>query len=165
MRAPALLAALAAASPAAASEFGIQAVALGASEAVVQAQFPSAHCKPLEWISAAADRRCDDSRVSIAGAGGSITFYLKHDAVQAFDLHFNTRDLARILAHFKSMYGPPMREGRETVARGGRPAREVFRAHWAAGADRAEIASQPERRRSALKVWRGEFPQQLYKVN
>jgi len=165
MRSLALIAALGVAVPAAAAEFGIHGVTLGASEAVVKERFPSAHCKALEWTSKAADRRCDDGRIGVAGVGAGITFFLKHDAVQAFDLRFDTRDLARVLVHFKALYGPPGREGTEIVARGGRPAREVFKAHWSTEADRALISSQPERKRSELNVWRGDFAQELYKVD
>ena len=32
----------------------------------IRKAFPSAHCKPLEWKSDAADRRCDDGKARFA---------------------------------------------------------------------------------------------------
>ena len=165
MRPLALIAALAISGPAAGADYGIQGVALGMNEGRVKQQFPSAHCRALEWQSKAADRRCDDSRISVAGAEASITVYLRRDAVQALDLRFNTRDLGRIFAHFKTLYGAPQSEGPETIERGDRPPREVFKAHWAAGQDNAVLSSQPERKRSTINVWRGDFAQEIYRTD
>jgi hypothetical protein len=165
MRVLALVAALAVSCPVAAADYGIQGVSLGTNEATVRQQLPSAHCRPLEWKSEAADRRCDDSRVSVAGVDASVTVYLRRDAVQGIDLRFNTRDLERVVAHFKTLYGAPQSEGHETIVRGDRPPREVFTARWAAGIDSALLSSQPERKRSAISVWRGDFAQELYRTN
>jgi len=164
MRPLALIAALAVAGPAAAADYGIGGVALGMNEVRVRKQFPSAHCRPLEWKSEAADRRCDDSRISVAGVDASVTIYLRRDAVQAFDLRFNTREVKRVVAYFKTLYGPPQSEGSETIVRGDRPPREVFMARWAAGTDSAVLSSQPERKRSMINVWRGDFDEELYRV-
>ena len=69
-------------------------VVLGASEKVVLKQFPAAHCAPLQWKSKAAERRCDDSKIVLGGVPGRITFYLKRDRVEAFDVRFDTKDAA-----------------------------------------------------------------------
>ena len=53
---------------------------LGASEAQIKKNFPNAYCRELEWPSRAAERRCDDSRISFAGVDASVTFYLKRGA-------------------------------------------------------------------------------------
>lgn len=165
MRPLALIAALAVAGPAAAAEYGVHGVALGMTEARVKETFPSAHCRALEWQSRAADRRCDDARISVAGVDASVTVYLRRDAVQAIDLRFNTRDLERILAHFKARYGSPQSEGPETIVRGDRPPREVFMARWEEGSDRALLTSQPQRKRSTINVWRGDFAEEIYRTN
>src|SRR5215213_8208757 len=76
-------------------------VLLGSTEGDVRRQFPSAHCKKLEWESRAADRRCDDSRVKFAGVEARITFYLRRDKVEAFDVRFDSRELDRVVALLK----------------------------------------------------------------
>src|SRR3954463_12806016 len=68
-------------------------VRLGASEKELQQRFPHANCQPLEWASRAADRRCDDSRITFAGFDASVTFYLRRNVVEAFDVRFDQRDL------------------------------------------------------------------------
>ena len=76
-----------------------------------------AHCKPLEWKSKAADRRCDDSKALIGGVPGRITFYLKRDRVEAFDLRFDSKDAERLGAFLKKRYGPPAEERRAKLER------------------------------------------------
>jgi hypothetical protein len=66
-------------------------IALGASEKAVLKQFPAAHCAPLQWKSKAAERRCDDSKIVLGGVPGRITFYLKRDRVEAFDVRVDTK--------------------------------------------------------------------------
>ncbi|TMI14914.1 MAG: hypothetical protein E6H38_08085, partial [Betaproteobacteria bacterium] len=111
MRKISLLAMLLAALPAAA--YDVNGVALGARESEVKKKFPSIHCKELEWKSLAAERRCDDSKVAFGGAEVRITFYLRKDAVQAFDVRFDARDTERIAAFAKSRYGAPVSETRD----------------------------------------------------
>ncbi|TAK46252.1 MAG: hypothetical protein EPO27_08355, partial [Betaproteobacteria bacterium] len=53
--------------PGAARAFDVNGVALGAREADVKQAFLSAYCKPLDWKSRAADRRCDDARIAFGG--------------------------------------------------------------------------------------------------
>jgi hypothetical protein len=86
--------------------FDANGVSLGGREAEVKKAFPSARCKPLEWRSEAADRRCDDAEISLGGIPARITFYLKRDAVQGFDLRFDTRDLERMSAFLKKRVTP-----------------------------------------------------------
>ena len=101
----------------------IKEIALGAKERDIKRAFPSAHCRPLQWESKAADRRCDDSRVAFGGVEVQVTFYLKKDAVEAFDVRFDTRELERFVDFLKSRYGTPVTETRDTFRRkdGGRP--------------------------------------------
>jgi hypothetical protein len=137
-------------------------VGLGASEREVKKAYPAAYCKPLEWKSDAADRRCDDAKVSFGGVPGRITFYLRKDAVQAFDLRFETRDLERLVAVLKSRYGKPASETRDTLA--ARDGRELYKALWEAGKDRATLVSQAGKNRGQLTVSRGSFEEEIYRV-
>src|SRR3954454_10850484 len=82
-------------------------VPLGASEKAVLKQFPAAHCAALQWKSKAAERRCDDSKIVLGGVPGRITFYLKRDRVEAFDVRFDTKDADRMAAFLKKLYGAP----------------------------------------------------------
>jgi len=139
-------------------------VALGARELDVKKAFPSAHCKPLEWKSDAAERRCDDGKISFGGAQAKITFYLKADAVQAFDVRFDTKDLERVKAHLRARYGPPLSEATELIARRDREDRKVFKMRWEKSADRAVLTAQLERKRAGLEVSRGKFDTEIYRV-
>jgi hypothetical protein len=139
-------------------------VTLGASEDDVKERFPSAHCKALEWLSLAADRRCDDSRASIGGVKARITFYLKKDAVEAFDVRFDTGDLERFVEALKKSFGKPASEGRRKVEREGKPAREFYRARWKQGGAQAELTAETDKRRGALLVYRGNFEEEIYRV-
>ena len=79
--------------------YDVNGVSIGGSETELKKAFPSALCKPLEWASPAADRRCDDSKISIGGIESRITFYLKKNAIEAFDVRFDMKDLDRFTAH------------------------------------------------------------------
>lgn len=144
--------------------YDINGVALGGREADVKKAFPSAHCKALEWKSEAADRRCDDARVSIGGVAGRITVYLKAGAVQAMDLRFETRDLERMKSTLRARWGAPLGEATETISRKNRDDRKLFKMRWEKGADRAILTAQLEKQRSTLEVSRGDFPQEIYRV-
>jgi hypothetical protein len=139
-------------------------VTLGASEAQIKKAYPSVHCKPLEWKSDAADRRCDDAKVSFGGTEVRVTFYLRKNAVQAFDIRFDTKDLERVAAHARQRYGKPLAEGKESIERSGKEAREIFKARWENGQDRAVLVAQMEKKRSALTVSRGDFEEEIYRV-
>jgi len=135
-------------------------VALGASEKAVLKQFPAAHCAPLQWKSKAADRRCDDSKIMLGGVPGRITFYLRRDRVEAFDVRVDTKDAERLAAFLKKRYGAPAEETRANLeARG-----PLYKVEWKKGEERAVFTSQGEKRRTSLTVWRGEFEEEIYRV-
>jgi hypothetical protein len=147
-----------------AASFDANGVALGAAEKAVIQQYPSAHCKPLEWTSAAADRRCDDARVSFGGIEARITFYLKGGAVQAFDVRFDSRHAERVVAFLKSRYGAPVAETRDKIAAAGKAQREIYKVRWERGGDHAVLTAQLDRRRASLSASRGDFEEQIYRV-
>ena len=136
-------------------------VALGASEKVVLKQFPAAHCAPLQWKSKAAERRCDDSMIMLGGVPGRITFYLKRDRVEAFDVRFDTKDAARMAAFLKNRYGAPSNESRAKLEGRGD---ELYKVEWKKGEERAMLTALKEKRRAALTVWRGDFEEEIYRV-
>ncbi|MDH3320193.1 MAG: hypothetical protein OEO84_10950 [Betaproteobacteria bacterium] len=142
--------------------FDANGVTLGASEAEVQKGFPTARCKPMEWRTAAADRRCDDAPVRFGGVDARISFFLKANAVQAFDVRFEAPQLERMAQFLKEHYGPPETEARETIERRGAP-REIYKLRWKQGADHAVLTSQHGRRRVDLNVWRGNFDTEVYR--
>src|SRR5205085_9417795 len=126
---------------------------LGASEAQIKKNFPNAHCRELEWPSRAAERRCDDSRISFAGVDASVTFYLKRGAVEGFDVRFDRRELARVKDFLVKRYGKPASEGETPPA-----------VEWQAVGERARLSAEQGRRRASLLVWRGAFDQEIYKI-
>ena len=142
----------------------IRDIAIGAKEQDVKRQLPSVNCKPLQWESKAADRRCDDSRVAFGGVEVQVTFYLKKDVVEAFDVRFNTRELDRFVSFLKSRYGKPETETRETIAGKGDKPREVYKALWQNGKQRAVLTAQLEKRRATMLVSRGDFEEEIYRV-
>ena len=148
----------------AAAAYDIKGVVLGASEKDVVRALPSAHCKALEWESRAADRRCDDSRVSFGGVEVKVTFYLKKDAVEAFDVRFDTKEVDRFVAFLKTRYGAPKSETRDEIKREGKTARKVHKALWEGAAERAALVAQLEKGRASMLVWRGAFDEEIYKV-
>lgn len=125
-------------------------VTLGASEQDIRKQFPAANCQPLEWPSRAADRRCDDSRISFGGVDASVTFYLKAGAVEGFDVRFDRRDVTRVIEFLRTRYGAPVDRA---------PVLE-----WKAKGERARFTAEKGRRRASLLVWRGAFDEEIYKV-
>lgn len=142
--------------------FDANGVALGAAEAEVRKTFPGARCQAMDWNTDAADRRCDDAPVQFGGSEARITFYLKKDAVQAFDVRFDAGALARVTAHLKSRYGVPDAERLETFQRGGEK-RQVRKLRWKKGDDQAVLSAQVGRRRAELNVWRGNFDTEVYR--
>jgi hypothetical protein len=147
----------------AAAAYDANGVALGASEEDIKKRFPSAYCKPLEWASRAADRRCDDAKISFGGAEGRITFYLKSGAVQAFDVRFDTKDLERVTKQLKTRYGNPVSEVKEIVGPEGK-ARELHKILWESKPDRALLTAQIGQKRASLLVSRGNFDDEIYRV-
>jgi hypothetical protein len=149
--------------PAAAAAYDANGVALGASEDDIKKRFPSAYCKPLEWVSRAADRRCDDAKISFGGAEGRITFYLRKGAVQAFDVRFDTKDLDRVTKQLKARYGNPVSEVKDTVGPEGK-ARELYKVLWDSKPDRAVLTAQSGQSRASLLASRGNFDEEIYRV-
>jgi hypothetical protein len=140
-------------------------VALGAPEKSVLQQFPSAHCQPLQWTSRAADRRCDDSKAVIGGVVSRITFYLKQDRVQAFDVRLESKDAEQLAAFLKKRYGAPSGETRDKFDKGDkRGVGELYKVHWQKDGERAVLTSQSEKRRALLTVSRGDFEEEIYRV-
>jgi hypothetical protein len=133
----------------------IDGLALGASERAVKQRLPNAHCQPLQWESRAADRRCDDSRALLAGMEVRLTVYLKDDAVEAYDVRFDSREAARVeklaTEHFAAK--PVARENEKTHT-----------LHWRANGERGVLTTQPGERHASLLVWRGDFYDEIYKV-
>jgi hypothetical protein len=144
--------------------YDVRQINLGASEKDIRRALPSAHCKALEWQSKAADRRCDDSRVSFGGIETRVTFYLRKDVLEAIDVRFDTKELERFIAFLKSHYGPPQSENRDSIKRDGKKTREVYRALWESPQERAVLTAQLEKRVASMVVSRGNFDEEIYKV-
>lgn len=142
--------------------FDVNEIKLGASEADVKRRFPSANCKRLEWESRAADRRCDDSRINFGGVESRVTFYLRKDKVEAFDVRFDSRELDRVVAHVKQSYGKPASEQKDTL--GDKKPRQVYKALWEGKEERAALVSRSDERRGSLLVSRGNFEEEIYKI-
>jgi hypothetical protein len=150
--------------------YDVNGVALGGAEVEVRKKFPSARCQGLEWKSKAADRRCDDAKIAFAGGvAGRITFYLKGDAIQAFDIRFDTRDLERVAGFLKKQYGEPLAESRDTIERQDKNPVKFYKVRWekkanGKGRDQAVLVSQLEKSKSSLLVSRGDFEEEIYRV-
>jgi hypothetical protein len=138
---------------AAIAAYDVNEVTLGASEKQLKQRFPYANCRPLEWPTRAADRRCDDSRISFGGVDASVTFYLRRDAVEGFDVRFDRHELERVIEFLRKRYGAPAAEGPEPI-----------KAEWKDKAERAVLTAEQGRRRASLLVSRGSFEEELYKV-
>jgi len=162
MRPLALLALLIAAH--AAFAYDLNGVPIGGDEQAVKKAFPSAYCKPLEWSSTVADRRCDDAKISVGGVPGRVTVYLKAGAVQAVSARFDINDRDRVISYLKSRWGPPAGEKTETIARKGKDDRKVHKVNWEKGNERALLTAQSDRKRGSIDVWRGNFIDEIYKV-
>jgi hypothetical protein len=157
-----LLLLVAAAAPALA--YDLNGVRLGGREGEVRKIHPSVRCKPLEWKSSAADRRCDDARVGVDGVPTRMTVFLKGDVIQAIELRFDTKDLDRMKAALRSRWGEPLGEATETIAKKDKEDRKVFKMRWEKGADRAILTGQLDKKRAGLEVSRGNFPDEIYRV-
>jgi hypothetical protein len=138
-----------------ASAYDVNGVRPGGKEIDVKKAFPSAHCKALEWKSDAADRRCDDAK---------ITVFFKAGVIQAYDLSFDIKDLEQVKAHLRSRWGAPLAEATEVIARGDKPDRKLFKMRWEQGAERAILTAQLEKKRATLEVSRGNFAEEIYRV-
>jgi hypothetical protein len=139
-------------------------VALGATETDIKKRFPSAHCKALEWQSRAADRRCDDAKISFGGVEARITFYLHKDAVQGFDVRFETKQLEAVMKQLRQRYGKPVSEVKDPIGAGDKPVRELYKVLWETGKDHAVLTAQLDKPRASLLVSRGDFEDEIYRV-
>ncbi len=148
----------------AAAALDIKEISLGAKEREIRQKFPSAHCKALEWQSKAADRRCDDSRVAFGGIEAQVTFYLRKDSLEAFDVRFDTKELERFVGFLKQRYGAPVTEEKDTHRREGGGERYVYKVLWEEGKARAVLTAQLEKRRASMLVSRGDFDEEIYRV-
>ena len=167
MRRLALLA-LAIAAPAAFA-YDLNGMPIGGDEQSVKKTFPSAYCKPLEWTSTAADRRCDDAKIAVGGVPARLTVYLKSGAIQAYSVRFDSKDRERVITYLKSRWGAPSGEKTETIARKGKDGkdkedRKVYKVNWEKGEQRALLTAQSDRKRGSLEAWRGNFIDEIYKV-
>ena len=148
----------------AALAYEVNGVPIGGDEQAAKKAFPSAHCKPLEWTSTVADRRCDDAKIAVAGVPARVTVYLKTGVIQAISVRFDVRDRERVVAHLRSRWGPPSGEKTESIARKDKDDRKVYKLTWEKGNERALLVVQTGRKRAALEVWRGNFIDEIYKV-
>ncbi len=144
--------------------YDLNGIAPGGKEIDAVKAMPSTRCKPLEWKSEAADRRCDDARVAVGGVETRITVFLKAGVIQAYDLRFDVKDLDRMKAHLKARWGAPLAEATEVIARRDAKDRQVFKMRWEKGAERAVLTAQLEKKRASLEVSRGNFPVEIYRV-
>ncbi|MEO8144559.1 MAG: hypothetical protein ABI654_10125 [Betaproteobacteria bacterium] len=144
--------------------YDLNGIRLGGKEVEIKKAMPSAHCKALEWKSDAADRRCDDSRVSVGGVETRITVFLKADAVQAYDLRFDVKELERVRNYLRSRWGEPLAEATEVISRRDKEDRKVFKMRWEKGPDRALLVAQMEKKRASLEVSHGTFPEEVYRI-
>ena len=158
-----LLATLAAITPACAA-YEVNGVTLGVAEAAVKKAFPSAHCQPLEWRSEAADRRCDDAKITYAGVRARVIFYLRRDAVQAFTVRFGLNDREKVASHFRSKWGAPASETTQAISRKEKEPKLVSKVRWDKGNDHALLTAYADRKRATLEVWRGNFQDEIYRV-
>lgn len=133
--------------------FDLNEIKLGSSERELRKRFPQANCRALEWQSRAADRRCDDSRVKLGGMEASVTFYLRKDAVEGFDVRFDKRNVEPMKKFLSGRYGNPAIIDQGDV-----------KAEWKAKGERARMTAEQGRRRASLLVWRGAFEEELYKI-
>jgi hypothetical protein len=150
----------------AAAAYDANGVALGGSEADVRKRFPSARCQALEWKSKAADRRCDDAKIAFAGGvQARITFYLSRNAVQAFDIRFDTRETERVSGFLKKQYGAPAGEATdELTGNDGKAVRRIYKARWEKGRDRVVLISEKGKGRASMLASRGDFEEEIYRV-
>lgn len=146
------------------SAYEVNGVTLGVNEKAVKKAFPSAYCKPLEWRSDAADRQCDDAKITYAGIRARVTFYLQRDAVQAFTVRFGVNERDRVANHFRSRWGAPTSETTQSISRKEKDPKQVTRVRWDRGNDHALLTAHLDRKRAMLEVWRGNFLDEIYRV-
>jgi hypothetical protein len=150
--------------PAPAFAFNVNGIALGSKEADVKKVFPSALCKPLEWKTNAADRRCDDGRIAVGGIEGKVTVYLKGDAVQGYGLRFDIKELERVKVFLRQRWGAPTSEATDVIAQKDKEDKKIYKMRWENGADLAILTAQLDRKRVNVDVSRGNFNTEIDRV-
>ena len=144
--------------------FDANGVKLGDNELAVKKVFPGIHCKPLEWKSDAADRRCDDAKIPFGGVEARVTLYLKADSVRGFDVRFDSTQVNTVAEYLKSRFGKPLSESKDKIVRKGKEEREVYKILWEQGGDKAMLSSLSTGKRASLSVSRGNFDDEIYRV-
>jgi hypothetical protein len=144
--------------------YDLNGIAIGGKEIDAKKAMPSTNCKPLEWKSDAADRRCDDAQVPVGGVETRITVFLKGGVIQAYDARFDIKELERMKAHLKARWGAPLAEATDVIARKDKEDRKVFKMRWEKGDERAVLTAQLEKKRASLEVSRGNFPVEIYRI-
>jgi hypothetical protein len=144
--------------------YDLNGVGLGGNELSVKKTHPSVRCKPLEWKSDAADRRCDDAQISVDGVQARLTVYLKADVIQAFDLRCEIKDLDRMKKALQGRWGAPLGENTEVFSKKDKPDRKVFKMRWEKGADLAILTAQMDKKNVSVEVSRGSFPTEIYRI-
>lgn len=147
-----------------AASFDANGVKLGDNEMAVKKAFPAIRCKPLEWKSDAAERRCDDAKAPFAGVEARVTFYLKADSIRGFDIRFDSSQIDPVAAFLRRRYGKPASEAREKIVRKGKQEREVLKILWEQGKDKALLSALSSGKRGSLSVSRGDFDEEIYRV-
>jgi hypothetical protein len=150
--------------PLSAAAYDVNGVKLGGTEADVKRVFPSAYCKALEWKTDAADRRCDDAQISLAGIETRLTAYMKGGIVQGFDLRFDMKDLDRGKAALESRWGKATSEATEVFSKKDKPDRKVLKMRWEKGADHAILTAQMDKKRVTVEIWRGRFAEEIHRI-
>jgi len=146
------------------SAYDVNGVRLGDNELAVKKAFPGIRCKPLEWKSEAADRRCDDPKIAFTGVESRITLYLRGDAVQGMDVRFDGSFVNSVADYLKRRYGAPLSEGREKIIRANQDERESYKVLWEQGKDKALLSALSTGKRASLSVSRGNFEEEIYRV-
>jgi hypothetical protein len=144
--------------------YDVNGIKLGGNELEVRKALPSANCKLLEWKSDAADRRCDDARISLGGVEAKITVFFKADVIQGYDLSFDMKDLERVKSQLRTRWGAPLAEATDVITRPEKKDRKVFKMRWEKGTDHALLAAQLEKKRATIEVSRGNFATEIYRV-
>lgn len=144
--------------------FDANGVKLGDNELAVKKVFPGIRCKPLEWKSDGADRRCDDAKIAFAGVESRVTVYLKGDVVQGFDIRFDTGLVEVVSANLKKRYGAPVSESKDTILNKNKEERVVYKVLWEEGKDKAMLSSISTGKRAWLSVSRGNFDDAIYRI-
>ena len=144
--------------------FDANGVRLGDNELAVKKVFPGIRCKPLEWKSDGADRRCDDAKIAFAGVESRVTVYLKGDIVQGFDIRFDNGLVEIVSANLKKRYGAPVSESKDTLLNKNKEERVVYKVRWEEGNDKAMLSSISTGKRAWLSVSRGNFDDAIYRI-